>query len=146
MTSMCLLRHVRDERDLARALDRRLQLALVLGAGARDPPRQDLAALGHERPDQLHVLVVDVVDLVRAELADLAPAEQRAPLSLFLVARLLVAATAAATAAAAARSSLSKWHGLHLSHFKAVVVLVVRLAGRPAFTGLALRRQAALDA
>src|SRR4051812_30655621 len=145
MTSMCLLRHIRNERDLAGALDRRLQLALVLGAGAGNAPRQDLAALRHERPDQLHVLVVDVVDLVRAELADLAPAEQRAALSLFLVARLLVAG-AAAPAAAAARSSLSEWHGLNLPHFKTVVVLVVRLARRTPFTRLPLRRQPALDA
>src|SRR4051812_5061526 len=145
MTSMCLLRHVRDEGDLAGALDRRLQLALVLGAGAGNASRQDLAALGHERPDQLHVLVVDVVDLVRAELADLATAEQRAALSLFLVARLLVPGAAASTAAAA-RSSLSEWHGLNLSYFKTVVVLVVRLARGTSLTGLALRRQAALHA
>src|SRR4051812_30259893 len=145
MTSMCLLRHIRDERDLAGALDRRLQLALVLGAGSGNAPRQDLAALGDERPDQLHVLVVDVVDLVRAELADLAAAEQRAALSLFLVAGLLVAG-AAASAAAAPRSSLSEWHGLNLPHFKTVVVLVVRLARGAALTGLSLGRQAALHA
>src|SRR3954452_19740274 len=143
MTSMCLLRHIRDERDLAGALDRRLQLALVLGAGARNAPRQNLAALGHERPDQLHVLVVDVVDLVRTEFADLAPAEQRAALALFLLARFLVAAAAAP---ASARSSLSEWHGLNLPCFKTVVILVVRLAGRTPFTRLPLRRQPALDA
>src|SRR6185503_13548626 len=78
-----LVGHVGDERDLPRPLDRGLQLPLVLGAGPRDPARQDLAALGHERPDQLDVLVVDVVDLVRAELADLAAAEQCAPLPFF---------------------------------------------------------------
>src|SRR5262249_27221415 len=81
-SNQLLVCHVRNERDLARALDRRLQFALVHRAGARDAPRQDLAALGDERPDQLHVLVVDVVDLVRAELADLAAAEQRATLAL----------------------------------------------------------------
>src|SRR5437763_12315290 len=72
-----LIRHIGNERDLPRALDRGLQLALVHRARARDPPRQDLAALGDERADQLHVLVVDVVDLVRAELAHLPAAEQR---------------------------------------------------------------------
>src|SRR5690242_16512012 len=100
--------HVRDQGDLTRALDRRLQLPLMHRAGAGDAPREDLAALGHERADQLHVLVIDVVDLVRAELADLAAAEQRPPLSLRLVAGLLVAAAAAT---AAARASLSEWHG-----------------------------------
>src|SRR4051812_7880074 len=88
------IRHVRDERDLTGALDRRLQLALVHRAGPGDPARQDLAALGHERTNQLRVLVVDVVDLVRAELADLAAAEQRAALTLRLVAGLLVALAA----------------------------------------------------
>src|SRR4029453_16859850 len=79
-------------------------------AGARDPPRQDLSPLRHERSEQLHVLVVDVVDFVRAELADLAPGKHRPALSLSFVAGLLVAPAAAAAAAAAARTSLSKWH------------------------------------
>src|SRR5262245_17076151 len=111
-----LVRHVRDQRDLARALDRRLQLALVHRAGARDAPRQDLAALRDERADQLDVLVVDVVDLVRAELADLAAAEERAALSLRLVAALLVAL------AAPAATLLSEWHRLDLPPIKPVVV------------------------
>jgi hypothetical protein len=52
-------------------------LRWCMRAGARDAARQDLGALGHERHQQLRVLVVDVVDLVRAELADLARAEHR---------------------------------------------------------------------
>src|SRR5947209_20565643 len=98
-------------------------------AGARDAPRENLAALGHERPDQLHVLVVDVVDLVRAELADLATAEQRAPLPLRLVAGLLVAA--AAPAATAARTPLSECH-LDLHPIEPIVFRFVGLARRPA--------------
>src|SRR5207253_4883041 len=90
------IRHVWNQRNLARALDGGLQLALVHRARARDAPRQDLAALGDERADQLHVLVVDVVDLVRAELADFSTAEQRPALALRFVAALLVAAAAAA--------------------------------------------------
>src|SRR5438445_3030257 len=77
-----------QERDVARPLDGERELALVLGAGAEHPPGQDLAPLGHEPREQLHVLVVDVVDLVRAELADLPPAEQVA------LARVLAAASA----------------------------------------------------
>src|SRR5437764_231628 len=112
MTSMAVLPpslgYVWNQRDLPGSLDRRLQLPLVHRAGARDAARQDLPALGHERADQLDVFVVDVVDLVRAELADLAPPEQRAALTLRFVAALLVCtAAAAAAAAAAARSSLS---------------------------------------
>src|SRR5207244_8069158 len=136
------VRYVGNQRNLPGTLDGGLQLALVHRAGARDAPRQDLAALGHERPDQLHVLVLDVVDLVRAEFADLAPAEQRAALSLFLVARFLVAAAAAA---AAARSSLSERH-LDLHPVEAIVFGLVRVARLPAFARLALRRQPALHA
>src|SRR6266545_1150837 len=71
-----LVRGEGDQRQMARPLDRLLQEALVPGAGPGDPPRQDLRALGDELLQQLHVLVVDVVDLVRAELADLAAAEE----------------------------------------------------------------------
>src|SRR4030088_913182 len=94
---------IRNQRDLSRALDRHLQLPLVQRARAGNPARQDLPPLGHERRQQLDVLVVDVVDLVRAELAPLPAAEHRAALALFLVARLLLAALAARS------GSLSKW-------------------------------------
>src|SRR5437762_14305986 len=59
------VRYIRNEGDLARALDCRLQLPLMHRAGARDAPRQDLAPLEHEGANQTHVLVIDVVDLVR---------------------------------------------------------------------------------
>src|SRR5258706_13007372 len=129
MISMVSIRHIGNQRELARALDRRLQFALVHGAGAGDAARQDLAALGHERSQQLDVLVVDIVDLVRAELADLPAPKHRAALALFLVPRLLVAAAAAAsTAPAAARASLSKWHCLGLPHVKSIIVHIVGFA------------------
>src|SRR5690606_10480291 len=70
--------HVGHERNLTRALDGRLQRALMLRAHARDPPRLDLAALRDERRQQLHVLVVHVVDLLDAELADAPAAEESA--------------------------------------------------------------------
>src|SRR3989304_6242389 len=63
--------------DVARPLDGHLQLPLVRSADARNPPRQDLAPVAHELPDR-HVLVVNVVDLLHAELADAAPAEKAA--------------------------------------------------------------------
>src|SRR5438270_7261762 len=72
-----LLSNVRNQRELPRARDRDLQRALVLGAGAGNPARLDLAPLRNERRQQTHVLVVDVVDLLRAELAD-APAPEEA--------------------------------------------------------------------
>src|SRR5882757_6966941 len=104
------IRDVRNQRDLTCTLDRRLQLSLMLGTGTGDPARQNLAALGHKGPQQLDVLVVDVVDLVRAELADFPPAEQRAPLTLCVVAGLFVAGSATPAAAATTRSSLSECH------------------------------------
>src|SRR3990172_5891899 len=61
--------------DVACPLDGHLQLPLVRGADALDAPRQNLAPVAHELPDR-HVLVVNVVDLLHAELADAAPAEK----------------------------------------------------------------------
>src|SRR5437773_1071406 len=75
---------VRDQRELARTHECRPELPLVHRTRARDAPRQNLGALGNERHQQLHVLVVDVVDLVRAELADLSTPEHRTALTAFL--------------------------------------------------------------
>ena len=60
----------RDDGQVPRALDGLRQLALMDRADSADPPRQDLAALGDEVGEQLSVLVVDVGDLLGAELAD----------------------------------------------------------------------------
>ena len=57
---------------MARALDRDRQLALMLGAVAGHAAGQDLAALGHEATQAGEVLVIDVLNLIYAELADLA--------------------------------------------------------------------------
>src|SRR5713226_10283178 len=64
-----------QERDRARPPDGAGELALVPRAAAGDAARGDLAALGHEVLQPAHVLVVDELHLVHAELADLAPAE-----------------------------------------------------------------------
>src|SRR5918994_8483 len=100
MTGSRLVRRVRQQRDLPGPDDGNAESALVLRAGPRDSPRQHLAALRHEAAQQLHVLVVDVVDLVCAELADLAPAEQPAALPHLAVGLLVVAASAAASRSA----------------------------------------------
>src|SRR5436190_6193080 len=99
-----LLGRVRDERQLARAHQRYPQLPLVQCAGARDTARQNLRALRHEREQQLGVLVVDVVDLVRAELAHLAAAEHRAALAV------LALRTGARAAALLGAESLASVH------------------------------------
>jgi len=73
---MALVRgHVRQQGHRAGALDGVGELPLVARAAAGDAPWDDLAALGDEGPQPADILVVDEVDLVRAELADLAPAE-----------------------------------------------------------------------
>ena len=71
---------VGQQRELARALDRRGDLVLVAAAGAADPARADLAALGDEPAQRRDVLVVDLLDLVLAERAGLAPAAAGAAL------------------------------------------------------------------
>src|SRR5215470_7396070 len=62
---------VRQQRHLAGVLDRRGDVALMLGAVAGDPPGPDLAAVGDELPQQARVLVVHPDDLLLAEQADL---------------------------------------------------------------------------
>src|SRR5690349_12192107 len=85
----------RQQGDVARLLDGRRKPALVRRADARQAARHDLAALGHELRKQTHVLVIDGVDLLDAELAD------------FLAAEVLASAftSAAGTAGSAARSA-----------------------------------------
>src|ERR1700688_644605 len=55
-----LLHQVGQQAEIARALDRPRQLALLLGRDSGDPARYDLAALRHEALQQPHVLVVDL--------------------------------------------------------------------------------------
>src|SRR5262249_32621694 len=64
---------VGQQGQLARALYRARDLHLVAAARARDPARPDLALLRHELPQRRAVLVVDLLDLVPAVLARLAP-------------------------------------------------------------------------
>src|SRR4029078_4651639 len=106
------VRGERQERDVSRPLDRQRERALVRGAGPEHPSRQDLAPLGHEPGEELHVLVVDVVDLVRAELAD-PPAPEEVALARVLAAsaagpaRTTTSATRAAPATSASASAKS---------------------------------------
>src|ERR1700736_759259 len=64
----------RQQSNVARLLDRRRKTPLMRSAYAGQPARHDLAALSDELPEHAVVLVVDVLDLFHAELADfLAP-------------------------------------------------------------------------
>src|SRR3989442_5672824 len=100
MTQRLLVGREGQQRDVARPLDGERELSLVLGTSPEHPPGKDLAAFGDEGRQQLHVLVVHVVDLVRTELADLAAAEEVA-----LARVLLPAAGASALAVPSAATS-----------------------------------------
>src|SRR6516162_4284065 len=65
----------RQEGDVPRALDGYCQEALVGRARSRQPSRQNLAALRDELPNHLHILVVDHVKFLVAELANPSAAE-----------------------------------------------------------------------
>src|SRR2546426_12065598 len=85
------VRGKRNQGQDARPLDRLHQLALVLRAGARDPPREDLGTLRRERLEQADVLIIDELDLLVAELAELFLSEKEFLLVLFLAASVLSA-------------------------------------------------------
>jgi hypothetical protein len=72
----------RKQRDVARALDRFAEPALVTRADAGHAARKNLAALLHELRQDVGALVVDEVHLLDTELAD------------FLLAEILALATA----------------------------------------------------
>src|ERR1700680_4917166 len=64
----------RQQSNIARLLDRRRKTPLMRSAYARQPARHDLNALSDELSEHAVVLVVAVLDLFHAELADfLAP-------------------------------------------------------------------------
>jgi hypothetical protein len=64
----------RQQGDIARLLDRRGKAMLVRRANAGQAPGHDFTALGYKLAEQTVVFVVDVGNLLGAELADfLAP-------------------------------------------------------------------------
>ena len=67
-----MLRRVREQGDVAGALERDRQLALVAGAGAGLASRLDLGPLRQVAAEAVDLLVVDLDGLVGAERADLA--------------------------------------------------------------------------
>src|SRR3546814_5480265 len=70
-----------------RPLDGLGEDALLLGRHRGDAARHDLAALGNEALQQLHVLVVDLRRVGAGERAGLAAAEERPPAGLAAVDR-----------------------------------------------------------
>ena len=68
-----------QHRQVASPLDGSRQLPLMLGADTRLPPRLYLGLVGNVPDQHVHVLVVDVGDVVGAEAAYLAPGVIPAP-------------------------------------------------------------------
>src|SRR5512132_3058766 len=93
---------VRQQREIARALDRRRELALVTRLRAGDARRHDLAVLLDEILQNVDVLVVDLLDAFGGEAAELLALEQSVP-ALALLAVLLLDTP-----------SLRTWHGRFL--------------------------------
>src|SRR6267154_2367623 len=79
MTGSPSAHRVGQQAQEARALDRLGELALLLGRDRGDAARHDLAALGNEALQQLHVLVVDLRRVRPGERARLAAPEERPP-------------------------------------------------------------------
>src|SRR3990170_2775005 len=90
----------RHQREEPRPLDGGRELALVTGRGAGDARRNDPAVLVDEVLEDVDRLVIDPLDLLGGEAAELAAAEQRA-----LPAVLLVLALALELALATSRWS-----------------------------------------
>src|SRR5581483_2975162 len=102
-----LLGSVGQQCNVARLLDGRAHAALVRRAYAGQAPGDDLAALGHELAQQAHVLVVDGVNLLHAELAHLLAAEELARPAFAAAAGPALRAGTAVTASAGTRPAVA---------------------------------------
>jgi hypothetical protein len=68
----------RKQGDIPGLLDCARKAALMRCANARQPPRHNLAALGHKPLQQTNIAIRNRVNLLRTELADLLAAEELA--------------------------------------------------------------------
>ena len=102
---------VRQQRQIARALDRRRQLTLVLGLGARNTAGHDLACLGNILLQRIQIFVVDLGHALSGETAKLSASKKRdmaySSVSVVSAAGSSEAAGASVVSAAARRASLS---------------------------------------
>src|SRR6266550_4451881 len=68
---LALVGGVGEQRDVSGTLERNREPTLMTSAGSRDATRKDLAPLADEAAKTRHFLVIDQVDLLHAEVADL---------------------------------------------------------------------------
>jgi hypothetical protein len=110
--------------DVACLLDSGAYATLVRRAHASETARNDLPALSDELPEQAHVLVIDVIDLLDAELADLLATEEFA-----------VATRATGAGARTTLRTRTVWTAATWTTFAARTVSTRAIAGRA--TGVA---------
>ena len=68
---LVLVADIRDERHVACSLNSDSKLTLMISAGSGDSSGKDLGALAYALSKSAYVFVIDMVDLISAELADL---------------------------------------------------------------------------
>lgn len=68
-----LLCHKGEKGNIPQSLNGYGELSLVVGTIPRDPARHDLASLRNIATTPSDIFIVDVVDLIRTELANLPP-------------------------------------------------------------------------
>src|SRR5271156_2436751 len=93
MPNLLVARCKGQQRDVASLLDGARQPTLMGGADAGKTARDNLAPLGHKLLQQAHIAIVDGIDLLDTELANL------------LAAKELTSAAARAAGASAGRAS-----------------------------------------
>lgn len=101
-----VLRRVRQQRDLARTLERGCEHSLMSSAGAGLATRLDLAAVGDISAEAAGVFVIDELYFVDAESADTSP-PKAATAAPWTPARAFAATTAGPRAAVATLTRLS---------------------------------------
>src|SRR5262245_44916034 len=89
-----------QEREETRTFDRGVELALVVGLGARQTRRHDLAVVGDEIAQRLQILVIDLLDAFDRKTTELLALEKS----------VLLVATPTALAALALRFAFAKCH------------------------------------
>jgi hypothetical protein len=114
LSSFRLVRGVGQERYVACALDGFGQHALVRSASPTDATRQDFPALRDEALKQLHVLVINEVNLLAAKAADLTTVHASATTAPASVATVAVAISATAAPSAATTTAALIEAAIHI--------------------------------
>src|SRR5690349_6037601 len=122
MSRLLVQIRVREQSEVARALHRSRQLALVVRSRACDPRGDDLAVFADEILEQIDVLVVDPFDFLSGEAAEFPALEE-------LLRALLLALAVTALALAFESASTSRWGHVSLLPQTGLPSRATRLSG-----------------